>query len=1085
MHTKASPTAGHHRLLAAGAAAMLAAGLSVTATASAATAHAMSSPNGPVGWDVYRQLDRLPELPRGARTYQFSSYDRSGGNNDGFSGAFSCLRQSDDGCVIAEAHGPGEIGSIWFTRDGGNVTNTGNIKVVLDGTTVLDAPLQDVVDGKLGAPFVYPVVANASQSSGGVYIKAPMTYRESMLVTTQNNPVFYHVSYRTFASDAGVHTFDPADKALDVIETLAAAGTRDPKPVQPGANTRDREFRVPADQTVTLASGHGPGTLTELKLRIPQLVGPPEPITDDGRAFNGANGASQFTVAINPDNQGVRLTRRFAPHIASQHARVLVDGVAVTEWPANDEGPWGAWWDQTVELPASATAGKSKLTIRNEFISSAYDFNEFTYFVDSIVDGASVRTDTVDVGTEHPESEAVHDYVITNQTWQGAHNFTYPVDEEQLDAIAASDAVLRSSRLRITFDGQTTVDAPLGEFFGTGLGLYRVRALMFGVDPTTSTLSAWWPMPYRSSYKVQLYNGSDVPIGPSVASVTTARSTAWLAELAGGPGEPGAGYFRATANGADTVPTVDHLFLNTVGRGKFVGVAHTMEGHTPSGNVRAHLEGDERVYVDGSASPSLYGTGTEDFYEGGWYFNHGTFNAPMNGNPAHEEAATGCRYDCTSTYRLMLSEAVTFDSGLRFGIEHGASDQDPAYYSSTAFWYGHDTVAQRWTDSLDVGDPVSEILHGYRGGDEAQTLSATYEGNDGEPVPVTEDLRAATDKVQFRVRVDPSNQGVLLRRTGDQAAAYQSVAVKVNGHDAGVWTQPLGNTWHRWLEDEYLLPASLTRGKPWVTVTLIPAEGAPAWTAARYDAVSLVAPFTDRLRPDPVTGLAADAGQTNSVSLTWNVTRDDVYAPRYEVFASRSANFKPGPANRIGTTTIPSFRHSGLGLEQTWYYRVRAVDGAGNAGTYSPVVSAESGSVMRIEAEALLPPVSTEGPVVVQGDCCNIHWSQGAQLWFQPDAAPRSVTVAFNVPQDGTFDMRLVQTLAGDYGINTISLDGTQIGAEFNAYNNGVIISEPLDYGRHELSAGEHRLTITVIGKDPRSTFYMAGIDYIELILVA
>src|SRR5262249_35586957 len=244
--------------------------------------------NGPVGWDTYRHLDRLAEVPAGVQTKQFSSFDRTGGNGD-----FSrCLRTMPDGsCVLAETGGAGEIGSIWETRDGGNVTATGNLTVVLDGQTVLHAPFQDIVDGKLGAPFVYPVVANADQSSGGVYIIAPMPYHTSMLVYTDHDPIYYHVTYRTFPSADGVPTFDPTDKASDVIALLKAAGTQDPKPAEPGARTQSADFSLTPGATEQLASGHGPGELSALRVRIPQLVAPPPPnnVSDDGRAF-GANG---------------------------------------------------------------------------------------------------------------------------------------------------------------------------------------------------------------------------------------------------------------------------------------------------------------------------------------------------------------------------------------------------------------------------------------------------------------------------------------------------------------------------------------------------------------------------------------------------------------------------------------------------------------------------------------------------------------------------------------------------------------------------------------------------------------------------
>src|SRR5438270_12792313 len=106
----------------------------------------------------------MPEIPSGVHEHEFSSYDRTGGNDDGFNGTYSCLSVASDGCVIAQSSGPGEIDSIWFTRNEGDVTATGNIRIELDGRTVLDAPLQLAVNGDLGPPFAYPLVANADLS---------------------------------------------------------------------------------------------------------------------------------------------------------------------------------------------------------------------------------------------------------------------------------------------------------------------------------------------------------------------------------------------------------------------------------------------------------------------------------------------------------------------------------------------------------------------------------------------------------------------------------------------------------------------------------------------------------------------------------------------------------------------------------------------------------------------------------------------------------------------------------------------------------------------------------------------------------
>src|SRR6516225_8381714 len=210
--------------------------LLATAGAAAAAAAPVTRAVGEksVGWDTYRRLDRLPYLNADTQALQLSSFDRSGGNYDistgNKNGSGGCLASGGAGCVVAEDRGAGEIDSIWFTRDGGNVTALGNIRIDLDGHPVIDTPLQSLVNGALGAPFVWPLVANATQSPGGVYIKVPMPYRQSMRISVASHLEYYHVDYRRFSTADGVSTFSPSDPALDVIATLRAAGTVDPKP---------------------------------------------------------------------------------------------------------------------------------------------------------------------------------------------------------------------------------------------------------------------------------------------------------------------------------------------------------------------------------------------------------------------------------------------------------------------------------------------------------------------------------------------------------------------------------------------------------------------------------------------------------------------------------------------------------------------------------------------------------------------------------------------------------------------------------------------------------------------------------------
>jgi len=1047
---------------------------------------------GPVGWKALRRLNDLPRLTgdAGVTARKFSSFDRSGGNDDGFSGTDSYFRRTDDGrYVLAEWTGAGEICSMWFVQ-AFDLLDVGDITIELDGETVLDAPLQEVVDSEVGAPFVFPLVANKNQSSGGGYVKVPMPFREEMRVVTDANPNFYHVTFRTFADAEGIETFDPSDPARDVIELLDDAGTRDPKPAAERATTHTASFALEPGETATLDERHGPGSISSLQVRIPQIVGPEasDPITDDGRAF-GSNGASEFTVAVDPTNDRVRLTRRLAGGINNQRADVVVDGDAVAEWqPLADTGD--EWVDQTVELPASTTSDASSLRVRNEFVSSNLDFNEFTYWVESRVDGEWVQTDVVDVGGNSAESEDAHDYRIENQTWQGVRTKRYPPEYDE--DVIESKALLRDVRVRLSFDGRRTVDAPLGEFFGSGLVEAPVQSLFFAMDDSEGGwYSSWWPMPYRSSATVELYNGSEVPIDAGDARVTAARDSRWAAAL-GRNGE--AGYFHATANRGPTEPDSDWLFLDETGRGKVVGVSHTMKGDEPLPR-QTYLEGDQRVYVDGSRYPQLHGTGTEDFYEGGFYFARGPFSAPLNGAPVNRPQPTPLgEHGYTSAYRLLVGDAVPFSSGIRFGVEHGPANDIAGQYGSTTYWYGKRRPTRERSDALDVGNPASESAHSYEGpqGSAVADLTSTYVG-DFEDVPVSDTGRHVDGEVSFRLDVNPRNRGVTLRRRSDHERPFQSAQVFVTplGADdasevnAGTWTQPVGNQTHRWHEGEFELSADLTAGAEALRVRLVPLDSAPNWHAAEYEACSRVPEFADRETPSAVTGLTA-TGESGAITLSWDPASDDVVVDRYDVYAAREPDFDLTDATRVGQTYASGFTHDGLGLDEKWYYRVRAIDGSGNEGVASGRAFGTTDDTLRIEGESLLPPEAATAPAFEQGNMSrfNGEWSEDAHLFFKADEAGDRLTCRFSVPEAGTYAVSGAFTKSWNYGRHELSFDGATTGTTFDGYSPSVERSNPVSYGEIEFDEGSHSVTLTATGKNDESSGFMAGIDYLELEIV-
>jgi len=171
----------------------------------------------------------LPRLRPGVKAAAFSSYDRTGGNNDGFSGQYSKLREEDGNSVIAEMDGPGCIYRLWMTHSAGQVPGLldrkgEHIRIYLDGSAepALDVPLEGLFDNSI-EHFPQPI---AGQGIGGFYSYIPIPYRKSCKVVVDGLGVrFYQLNYATFPSDEGVEPFTLA-LTSEQKEALAKAVAR-------------------------------------------------------------------------------------------------------------------------------------------------------------------------------------------------------------------------------------------------------------------------------------------------------------------------------------------------------------------------------------------------------------------------------------------------------------------------------------------------------------------------------------------------------------------------------------------------------------------------------------------------------------------------------------------------------------------------------------------------------------------------------------------------------------------------------------------------------------------------------------------
>lgn len=761
----------------------------------------------------------LPDLGGGVLARQLSSVDPAERNADGAPGNI-LYKTAHGASVIFAAAGPGVVDNLWVA---GSLRALGDIRITVDGGAkpVVDMPATAFFSGTV-APFLSPLVGDAQVSSGGNYSYVPIAFRTSCTIAFTGVTAYWHVGFHRLPPGSRVQPFSGTLGVGAAVRAWRRAGA-DPHRTA-GTRLLTGHLQLAPGARATLARIAGPGRIDTLDLSVPAAAVPaPSSLTRRGI---DATGPSSFTLRIDPQNRGVRLVRRLDYAIPDQGAAVYVDGVPAGRFatPGSTNGPY-FWRTATVTLPATLTAGRSTLRVS---VRPSGPFTAFTYWAQSIVGGRPVTTDTLQLS---PASEQAHGFTAAGVLWNRTLRSAYPPA-----ALGHSQALLAALHLGIRFDGSArpAVSAPLGLFFGTAFGAARVRALLFAVHPGAGLLESFWPMPFAHSATLTLRNAASVPVAIGYR-VRVRPDPADAAALASGQ----EGYFHATyAAQTPTTPGHDYVFLSAGGTGKLVGLSMGLS--TPPGMPYGlqNLQGNEQIYLDGNRTPAYLGTGTEDFFQGGWYFQHGPFTLPSQGSPVQ---VVGPHFSAhLAAYRLFLADALPFYRGLWGGLQVGPLANLSADYSSVAFWYGlpHGSLrdAQRISPAATVPAAGAAALG---------PLTSVFQGRwNGSPSTAT-GVRAAS--AAFRLPVSPGNAGVLLRARFDQCPGRQAARVYVDGALVGLWLQPQSDCAERWRESTFLLPAAATHGRSSIAVRLVatagpwPASGvAPSWSAFGYQGFSLL-----------------------------------------------------------------------------------------------------------------------------------------------------------------------------------------------------------------------------------------------------
>ncbi len=245
--------------------------------------------------------------------------------------------------------------------------------------------------------------------------------------------------------------------------------------------------------------------------------------------------------------------------------------------------------------------------------------------------------------------------------------FDLPQDPE------AQRVLLRQLTISITWDGDAkpSVWSPLGDFFAYVGGADKFQSFPVGLS-ADGTFYSYWYMPYGQKAHIEV--GND---GPAPVAMTWEVDHAPLDQPIDTLARFHAKWHRDAflPDRADRWP--DWTLLTTQGTGRYVGTH--LHGWNPRGGWWG--EGDDKFFIDGEKFPSIFGTGSEDYFGYAWS-SAGHFSRPYHNQILNENNAG--HFDDN---RWHIADSVPFQSSFEGNIEKYFPNERTTLYAAEAFWY--------------------------------------------------------------------------------------------------------------------------------------------------------------------------------------------------------------------------------------------------------------------------------------------------------------------------------------------------------------------------------------------------------------
>jgi hypothetical protein len=255
---------------------------------------------------------------------------------------------------------------------------------------------------------------------------------------------------------------------------------------------------------------------------------------------------------------------------------------------------------------------------------------------------------------------------------------------------------LKKLVLRMYWDGEPTpsVETPLGDFFGLGLGQYYLWESKLLSVGNFKALNSFFPMPFQKHARITVTNQGEKTVDAfyfnldyrAYSKPLPADALYFHAQFR--QAQPNHGWTTdCTSNGdprvndkKNTTGEGNYVWMEATGRGHFIGVTMSVLQNQDDW----FGEGDDMFFIDGDSKPTIIGTGSEDYFLGAYSFGDHGFSYQLYGAPVKGAELAGGR---SSMYRFHLDSPITFTKSLRATIEHGHANHRSDNFYSVAYWY--------------------------------------------------------------------------------------------------------------------------------------------------------------------------------------------------------------------------------------------------------------------------------------------------------------------------------------------------------------------------------------------------------------